>query len=111
MGRHLARQGHRRREGRHRGQAAELGHPKVLPRAADQERQEDRGLRALGWLPQFHRRERRGADRWLRSSWPRRRRYSRCALQGGEGCRLWLARFVPGEEGEAPLLSSAWLPG
>merc|ERR1712093_865746 len=36
----VARQGHRPREGRCRGQAAQLGYPQVCPRAAHQERQE-----------------------------------------------------------------------
>jgi len=43
---------------RHRGQAAQLGHPQVRPRAADQERQEDRRLRAHGRVPEL-----RGGER------------------------------------------------
>jgi hypothetical protein len=42
----------------HRGEAAQLCHPQVRARAADQERQEDRSVCAHGRLPQLHRGER-----------------------------------------------------
>ncbi|KAG5462462.1 MAG: hypothetical protein BJ554DRAFT_5023 [Olpidium bornovanus] len=74
---------HRPGEDRRRGQAAQLGNPKVCPRSTHQERKEDHRVRPERRLPQVRRRERRSSRRRPRPpvtgpvSGSRRRRKSR----------------------------------